>query len=217
MKKRKCQRVVYPPSRPIPFVPFTYAELATQLDVFIEKVYPFYDFIVTRPYLTQEDVTKLFSYLDKESQLFVEENPYFPNFQKIFTLVRNDGIVTIDKVSSDPKAFMVLEKQIDQSLNNIVTIRDQSGQIPPFQLPSPLQPVSINGDIKVYTSPERYATFESFSSRLEFLLAAQQTYGWATRAAIYETGQLYCVARLVTFSNTLQLYFRLSYLRKPTP
>lgn len=209
---KKC---CLPPSDPIEYVPFTYRQMASTLDEFIKEVYPFYDSIVSKPIITQKDISELFAYLNNEAEKFVLDNPYIPEFQKIFTLIRNDGVVTIDKVTQDVNAYMVQISQTNQVLTNVNTIRDNSGSSPPIVLPNTVQNVTTFSTLKVY-SDNHYDVFDLFTTRKEVAQSMIQTYGWAERPAIYVTGTLYTVAKIVTFSSGLTAIFRMSYLRKPS-
>ena len=106
-----------------------------ELVQFIEMVYPTYDAIVSRPFITQKDLNELFGYLLQKSREFVLDNPYWEqNFDKIFTLVRADGVVTIDITSQDLNAIMVQIKQTQQPLTNVSVIRYNSPTNPNIPL-----------------------------------------------------------------------------------
>jgi len=85
------------------------------------------------------------------SVVFVDNNPYAPAYDKIFTLVRNDGVVVIDKVTPATDAYMVQIQQDNQTLTNVQVVRDNSGQNPPpVLIPSTVTPVSIFSTLKVF-------------------------------------------------------------------
>lgn len=214
-KKLFCKDLCNLPKSKIMYCPFSYYDLGFELVDFIKKVYPYYDKIVSKKILTQVEVSELFGLLIPDAQKFVSNNPYSKlGFDKIFTLVRADGTVTIDITSSDLDAIMVQIEEKNQVLNNVNMIRSNSSI--PVNLNSTLNNVNTYSTIKVYSN-QKIDLFEPFTTRVEFIKSSSKCFGISSRPAIYVIGQLYCVATMVTFSNGIQAFFRVSYLRKPQP
>ena len=133
-------------------------------------------------------------------------------FSKIFTLVRSDGQVIIDLVDTDLEAVMVQIRQTHQTLDHVTVIRYSSKTSP--DIPSTLTNATVYSTLKVYSSGA-IDVFDAFTSRTEFIQANVCDYGYSSRPGIYVVGQLYAVARKITFSSGIQVYYRVAYVKSP--
>lgn len=210
------------PDRPLLYCPFSYRDIAMELDEFFAKTFPTENDILSEPVNTQESYSRVFAYVIPvipEIQRLVTDNPY-QGFQNIFTLVRTDGIViadivgpTIDRDCGDLEAVMVQTRSSPYVLDNIQTIRYDAPTDP--DVPSTILNGQVYPNLKVYSNIPKIDEFEPFTTRLEFIQAGLRPYGYTSRPGIYVRGQLYCVARLLTFRSGIQIFRRLSYLRTP--
>lgn len=202
------------PDSPILYCPFSYADLAVELDGFLAATFPTTDQYAVSPVFDQAVVSELFGdYLLPAARAFVSHNPYdSQGFSKIFTLIRSDGQVIIDIVDTDLGAVMIQTREINQTLTNVSIVRYSSGTAP--VLPTPITNATEFSTLKVY-SDGRIDVFDPFTTRTEIIQATACPYGWSSRPGIYVTGQLYCVARKITFSSGIQVFYRVSYLRRP--
>ena len=190
-----------------------------ELDAFIEKTFEPQNRILSEPVNTQDTYIRAFTYFMPKIQELVQDIKY-PGFQKIFTMVRTDGIViadivgpTVNGTGGDVNAVMVQTKSYPTVLTNIQTIRYDASTDP--ELPSTINNARWFPNLKKYSTPADAPVdiFEPFTTRLEFQQAGLQSYGYTSRPGIYVTGQLYCVAKLLSFSSGVQVFQRLSYLR----
>jgi hypothetical protein len=212
-KKPFCKNECHLSNKKILYCPFSYRDLGKELIDFVIKVFPYYDKIVSKRIFTEKEVSELFELLIPDAKKFVLDNPYSNlGFDKIFTLVRADGEVTIDITSADLNAIMVQIEQKNQDFSNIKVIRSNSKV--PIKLDSSLNNINIYSTIKVYSN-KKIDLFNEFTTRVEFIKSSTECFGFSSRPAIYVIGQLYCVATMVTFSSGIQAFFRVSYLRKP--
>jgi hypothetical protein len=208
------------PTSLIPYTPFSYCDIAKELDVFVDEVYPTLARIADAPLFTVENQQKFYAYLNDKAEQFIATTPY-PGFSRILTVVRTDGIVVVDKTVINPKAVMIGAVTTGNTLNNVTITRQNSGD--PLAYPSTLAHVNNFLTLKVYfnkdDSIQRYDIFDPFTTRTEFIQANVQDYGWTTRPGIYVPGQIYCVAKAVGFygESTITFFFRVSYYRPATP
>lgn len=231
-KRRRCRRRRVPlygtvprllptcvPTSPIPYTPFSYCDIAKELNVFIEDVYPTLGKIADAPLFTEDLQRQFFAYLNDAAEQFISTTPY-PGFSRILTVVRTDGIVVVDKTVMNPKAVMIGATTTGGTLNNVTITRQNTGD--PLPYPSTLTNVNNFLTLKVYFSEDgsiqRYDIFDPFSTRTEFMQANLQNYGWTTRPGIYVPGQIYCVAKAVGFygKSTITFFFRVCYYRAAT-
>lgn len=204
----------YPSKKKILYCPFSYRDIAVELENFINIHYNACNQIMSQPFITQIQYSELFAYLDPFVKSLILQNPYQElGFQKIFTIVRSDGIVIMDKVTSDINAKMVQIEQSNQVLTNVKVKRYDSAE--PIVLPTEITNARIQPNLKIY-SDQRIDVFEPFTTRQEFIQVASNKYfGISSRPAIFVIGQLYCVAQKVVWSNGIEAFVRLSYLRVP--
>lgn len=209
------------PDTKILYCPFSYRDIALELDAFIEKTFDAQNRILSEPVNTQDTYTRAFTYFTPKIQALVQDVRY-PGFQKIFTMVRTDGIViadivgpTVNGTGGDLNAVMVQTQSYPTVLTNIKTIRYDAPTDP--DVPTTIDNARWFPNLKVYSTPldAPVDIFEPFTTRLEFQQAGSQPYGYTSRPGIYVTGQLYCVAKLLSFSSGVQVFQRLSYLRSP--
>jgi len=210
-----------PPRTNIPYAPFSFFDMALQLDEFIDSVLPTLAEIADKDQFTQADVEAFYAFLNAESVKFISVSPY-AGYSRIVTVMRTDGVVTVDKTVFNPLAIMIGVTSTDNTISNATVTRQNTGT--PTQYPAELTPVSSSLNLKVYydnndtTQIQKYDIFESFSTRTEFIQANTQRYGWAERPGVYVQGRLFCIARAVGIygKQTISLFFRLCYLRTPT-
>lgn len=204
------------PTSRIPYTPFSYCDIAKELDEFVADVYGTIAQIADAPLFTPDRQRDFYAFLNAKAEKFISTSPY-PGFSRILTVVRTDGVVVVDKTVLNPKAIMLGAVSTDNVLNNIVVTRQNTGDPVPY--PSTLTNVNNFLTLKVYfnddESVQRYDIFDAFSTRTEFLQANTQDYGWTTRPGIYVPGQIYCVAKAVGFygKSAITFFFRVSYYR----
>jgi len=207
-----------PPMTNIPFAPFSFFDMSVELDEFIEIVVPTLSQIANKEQFSADDVKEFYSFLNEQSVKFISSSPY-PGYSRIITVMRTDGVVTVDKTIFNPLAIMIGASSIDNTLSNVTVTRQNTGTF--VNYPSELYPVTSNLNLKVYYDDTgavlKYDIFESFNTRTEFIQANTQKYGWAERPGVYVQGRLFCIARAVGIygKQTLSLFLRLCYLRDP--
>lgn len=205
-----------PPRTKIPYTPFSFHDISVELDQFIRQVYPTLKKLANVQEFTPEQQKLFYGFLNTKAEEFISTTPY-AGYSRILTVVRNDGIVVVDKTVSAPTAIMIGGTSINNIISDITIIRQNTAN--PIQYPSTISPVSLFPTLKVFFNPDGsiqyYENFESFTTRTEFIQANIWTYGWATRPGIYHPGQLYCVARAIGFygDNTISLFIRVAYNR----
>lgn len=238
--KRKCKLNVKRQSKPkpfgslpklirtcvpvsnIPYTPFSYCDLAKELDAFVSDVYPTLAHIADAPLFTSDLQQQFYAFLNRKAEEYIATSPY-PGFSRILTVVRTDGVVVVDKTVVNPKAVMLGAVTTGGTLENVRITRQNTGH--PIVYADTLAPMTNFSTLKAYFEPDgsvqKYDTFDPFSTRTEFIQANVQDYGWTTRPGIYISGQIYCVAKAVAFygQSTITLFFRVAYNKgaAPTP
>lgn len=198
----------------IPYTPFSYCNLAKELDAFVAEVYPTLARIADAPLFTNDLQQQFYEFLNKKAEQYISTSPY-PGFSRILTVVRTDGVVVVDKTIVNPKAVMLGVVTTDGTLDNARITRQNTGD--PIVYPDTLTPVNTFSTLKVYFEPDgsvqKYDVFDAFSTRTEFIQANVQKYGWTTRPGIYIPGQIYCVAKAVGFygESAITFFFRVAY------
>lgn len=204
----------YPPKSLIPFTPFSFWDIAMELDKFIAEVYPTLSAIAKAPIFTSDLQKQFYEFLNTKAIEFIQTSPY-PGFSRIMTVMRTDGIVVVDKTVSYPNAVMIGGFSAGNTLSNVSITRQNTGD--PRTYPSEISNVKEYLTLKVYQEGDGlidyYDLFEPFSGRTEFVQANTCTYGWTTRPGIYVPGQLYAVAKAVGFygAETITFFFRACY------
>jgi hypothetical protein len=169
------------PKDRIPYCPFSFYDIAKELDTFLYQIMPEYDKLVNKLFLTPQEFNAIFEYLNPRIEAFLEILPY-PSYQKIYTIVRTDGVVVTDKISSSPDTYMVVTNTYG-SLTNISGWQLNTAGLPnpPTDLPVTLSSIQAPVTIKVFPNDSRYQQFESFTNREEFMQANTATFGWSAR------------------------------------
>lgn len=203
-----------PPITLIPYTPFSFKDIAQELDAFVEDVYPTLAEIADAPLFTPELQKQFYSFLNAAAEEFISTTPY-PGYSRILTVIRTDGIVVVDKTVVNPSAIMIGGVSTLNTIPHMTVTRQNTGDPQPY--PQTLYPVNEYLTLKVFfhNDETRYDIFENFGSRTEFVQANIWTYGWTTRPGIYIPGQLYAVAKAVGFygQNTITFFFRVAYNR----
>lgn len=210
-----------PPKTLIPFTPFSFSDIAKELDAFIDDVYPTLAEIANAPIFTPELQKQFYAFLNESAEEFIRTSPY-PGYSRILTVLRTDGVVVVDKTIVSPTAVMIGGVSRNNKIYDIKITRQNTGNPRPY--PQTLYPVNEYITLKVFfkdddqTTVDHYDLFENFGSRTEFIQADTWTYGWTTRPGIYIPGQLYAVAKAVGFygKNTITFFFRVAYNKSQT-
>jgi len=204
-----------PPKTLIPYTPFSFWNIAQELDAFIENVYPTLEKIADAPIFTPELQKQFYTFLNTSAEEFISTSPY-PGYTRILTVVRTDGIVVVDKTVVSPSAIMIGGVSRGGTISDMKVTRQNTGDPQPY--PQTLYPVNEFLTLKVFFHDDQptvshYDVFENFGSRTEFVQANTWTYGWTTRPGIYIPGQLYTVAKAVGFygKHTITFFFRVAY------
>ena len=204
------------PKTRIPYCPFSFYDLALELDTFLATIMPEYNRLVDHPYLTPAQFNAVFAYLNPRIETFLQQNPY-PGFEKIYTIVRTDGVVVTDKIASSPDTYMIVCNGNGQTFTDILASPqlNTAGATPPIPPVSPIiTPVQYTPTVKYFPSTQQYQLFDSLTTREEFMTANTGVYGWSARTGIYVTGRIFCLAKKITFSNANSIFHRLVYLRQ---